>query len=179
MRIYTRSGDGGDTGLFDGSRVPKEDLRVTAYGDVDELNSLLGMLRAEGCDDELDGRLAAAQQDLFEIGSDLATPGGKRSVDFAQARTQELEAWIDEICGALPALKTFVLPAGSRAACVCHLARTVCRRAERNCWAAHRVHGYPEPLLVYLNRLSDLLFALARHLNARDGHGDVAWSPRG
>ena len=178
MRIYTRSGDGGDTGLFDGSRVPKEDLRVAAYGDVDEVNSILGMLRAEGHDDALDARLAAVQSDLFEIGSDLATPDGKRSVEFAVVRIKELEAWIDEICAALPALKTFVLPAGSRAACICHLARTACRRAERSCWAAHRVHSYPEPLLVYLNRLSDLLFALARHLNARDGHGDVAWTPR-
>lgn len=178
MRIYTKTGDSGETGLFDGTRVPKEDIRVEAYGAVDELNSTLGWLRAEITDDGTDAELHRIQEDLFEIGSDLATPDGNRTESFVAERIQAQEQWIDSLMAALPKLKTFVLPAGSKAAAVCHVARTICRRAERACWAARRVHEFPDGILVYLNRLSDLLFALARSENARAGVGDVAWTAR-
>lgn len=178
MRIYTRTGDHGETGLFDGTRVPKEDARVASYGDVDELNSWLGVLRAETLEATIDAELARIQADLFEIGSDLATPGGDRSSAFVQQRIADQERWIDELMASLPKLKNFVLPAGSRAASLCHVARAVCRRAERSGWRLRRHTEFPDVILVYLNRLSDLLFALARKLNALAGTSDAEWSPR-
>ena len=186
MGIYTKTGDGGETGLFDGTRVPKEDIRVASYGEVDELNSVLGLLRSSVADAQLDAEstthlnaeLGQIQADLFELGADLATPSGCKSLDFLPARIRSLEGWIDEIMDRLPRLQSFVLPGGCQAAALAHLARTVCRRAERACWAARRVHEFPDEILVYLNRLSDLLFAVARELNDRAGVADVPWKPR-
>lgn len=179
MGIYTKTGDQGQTGLFDGTRVDKEDLRVAAYGDVDELNSFLGLLREAEISDAMRTEIDRIQCDLFEIGADLATPGAEKSKAFLPDRIRELELWIDEIMDRLPALRSFVMPGGCRESALAHVGRTVCRRAERSCWQAHRVHGYPTEVLVYLNRLSDLLFAVARDLNHSKGVDDVPWKPRG
>lgn len=178
MPIYTRTGDGGETSLNDGSRVPKNDIRVAAYGTVDELSSVLGLLRCEHLDRRTGTELARIQEDLFEIGTDLATPGGRRTEAILARRVRDLEEWIDDIMRALPPLRAFVLPAGARPAALCHMARTVCRRAERAGWAARESHDFPPVIVVYLNRLSDLLFALARHENDRAGVADVEWRPR-
>ncbi len=179
MRIYTGSGDEGETGLFKGGRVPKEDPRIEAFGTVDELNSLLGWLRAEGLDPDTAEGLVEIQRDLFEVGSDLATPGGKRCERLLPERIAALEAWMDRLSETLPPLENFILPGGTRSACLAQLARTVCRRAERLAWRVARHHPLPKPLLVYLNRLSDLLFLLARAENARLGGEEVPWNPSG
>lgn len=178
MSIYTKTGDEGKTGLFDGTRVAKDDLRVSAYGEVDELNCVLGLLAASGLDEEHKDAVLAMQRDLFEIGADLATPGSTKCEAFLQQRIRELEAWIDEIMDRLPPLRSFVMPGGCTQSGFAHLARTVCRRAERACWTAKREHAFPEEILVYLNRLSDLFFALARDLNDKNGIADVPWTPR-
>lgn len=178
MSIYTKTGDRGQTGLFDGTRVDKEDLRVSAYGDVDELNSHLGLLRSAKISGETDDELNRIQCDLFEIGGDLAMPGSTKARDFLPSRIRALEQWIDEIMDRLPKLQSFVMPGGCKESAIAHVARTVCRRAERSCWRARRVHEFPDEILVYLNRLSDLLFALARDLNDAKGVGDVPWTPR-
>ena len=178
MPIYTKTGDHGETGLFGNQRVPKDDLRIEAYGTVDELNSQLGVVRAEGVPADLDRRLAEIQCALFEIGADLATPGGKASLTRVEPGIGQLERWIDETMDALPELRTFILPAGCREATALHVARTVCRRAERTFWAVKRRDAVPELLGIYLNRLSDLLFALARAANHQRGVKDVAWERR-
>jgi cob(I)alamin adenosyltransferase len=180
-RIYTKSGDGGDTGLGDGSRVPKDHPRVAAYGSVDELNAVLGLLLAQ-CpvlpEAEL---LRAAQNDLFDVGADLCVPqpadeapGQKLRVRPEQAT--RLEAAIDRLNEPLAPLKSFILPGGSAAAAWCHLARTVCRRAERDVVALARGEAVNPQVIIYLNRLSDLLFVLARVCNG-NGQGDVLWVP--
>ena len=178
MDIYTKTGDDGQTGLFDGTRVDKEDVRVAAYGDVDELNCHIGVLRALGVAQDVKDALIAIQRDLFEIGADLATPGGCKSTEFLPQRIRELELGIDEIMDRLPPLHSFVLPGGSPASAQAHVLRTVCRRAERACWHAHRLYPYPPVLLVYLNRLSDWFFALARDLSDRDRAEERTWPPR-
>lgn len=178
MHIYTKTGDQGETGLFNGSRVPKDDPRVTAYGTVDELNSILGLYRADQADPLLFTEIRRVQEELFELGADLATPGGHKSLEILTASISFLEKRIDEIMACLPELKNFVLPGGTIPASQLHIARSICRRAEREVISLKRQEEIPDVIIVYLNRLSDYLFALARHENHRLGPGDDLWSPR-
>jgi cob(I)alamin adenosyltransferase len=181
MKIYTKTGDAGTTGLFGGGRVSKDDSRVAAYGDVDELNSAIGVVRATAPTDFSDDLLASIQRDLFSIGGHLATPDPDKvrkalaRAELSEARVELFERAIDEADGELPPLRAFVLPAGTAKAAALHLARTVCRRAERNVVHLSQTADVPALFLVYLNRLSDLLFTLARLANHRDGRGDVTW----
>ncbi len=171
-KIYTRTGDDGTTGLSDGSRVPKEAPRVDAMGEVDELNSAIGMLLAEDLPETLRASLLAVQHDLLDLGGELSLPGhGIVNADYVARLERELDA----LNAALPALKDFVLPGGSRAAAAAHFARTVCRRAERRVAALRRAEPVAPALLHYLNRLSDLLFVSARALNRHAGGDDVLW----
>jgi cob(I)alamin adenosyltransferase len=179
QRIYTKTGDEGKTGLFGGGRVSKANRRVAAYGEVDELNAVLGWVITQTEHDALKERLTALQSDLFSLGAHLATPGGAHVhlPPLPNARVAEMENWIDEAEAALPKLKSFILPGGTSGAAALHLARTVCRRAERSVvdLAAHEsVDG---EILVYLNRLSDLLFTLARVENARNDVAEPKWQP--
>jgi len=181
VKIYTKAGDTGDTGLFGGGRVPKDDPRVEAYGDVDELNATLGMARAVEPMPRIDEVLVPIQRDLFSIGALLATPDlekmhnhlAKASID-AQ-RIKGLEHAIDECDKELEPLRAFVIPGGSRKGAVLHVARTVCRRAERRVVRLQREVEIPSLVVIYLNRLSDLLFMLARVANVRTGAGEVTW----
>ena len=182
MKIYTRTGDAGETSLAGGARVPKDDPRVTAYGDVDETNAAIGVARAAPPAELADTLLAGIQRDLFAIGGALASPepAALRAVQRAKLavtteRVRALEAAIDEAEQGLAPLKQFVLPAGSPKAAALHLARTVCRRAERSTVRLGREQAVAAEILVYLNRLSDLLFVLARLANARAGQPDVTW----
>lgn len=171
-KIYTRTGDAGTTGLADGSRVPKNALRIEAMGAVDELNSALGVLLAEGLPDDIRACLAELQHDLFDLGGELSVPGHPV---MAAAHVARLEAVLDEFNAILPPLRNFILPGGTRAAGLAHVARAVCRRAERRLVALARTEQVPPVMLQYVNRLSDLLFVLARTLNRRAGAGDVLW----
>lgn len=182
MKIYTKTGDDGTTGLFGGDRVRKASPRVEAYGTVDELNAALGVARATGLDPFTDGILAETQVELFTLGAELATVPGKeeklKMTLLADEDAERLERAIDEAEKDLPPLMNFVLPGGSPQAAALHLARTVCRRAERSVLA---IDGVPArgALVVYLNRLSDLLFVLARRANHVAKIADVPWAPRG
>jgi cob(I)alamin adenosyltransferase len=189
MKIYTKTGDRGETGLFGGGRVPKDDVRVSAYGDVDELNSVLGaaivQLESAGLDEVVTG-LREVQADLFTVGAILATPaprdGGRAQAaahvpELPAGRVEALERWIDASEAELEPLRSFVLPGGSPAAAALHLARTVCRRAERQVVTLAHHASVDDELLRYLNRLSDLLFTLARLANHRAGVPDVPWVP--
>lgn len=183
MKIYTKTGDKGETGLFGGPRVRKDHPRIDAYGTVDELNSVLGLARAAGTDSEIDRLLAQMQNELFSVGAELAAPNpdqkGLRVI--AQQHIESLEQAIDHFETELPPLKQFILPAGTPAAAALHLARTVCRRAERCVVALDLLPGEtvsPE-LIIYLNRVSDLLFVLARVANHRAGEADVVWKVEG
>lgn len=185
MKLYTRRGDSGQTDLFGGERVGKDALRVAAYGEVDELNATLGVALAAGSDPALAAPLARIQSALFDIGASLATPDPqhRRKAGIAGVDAGEiagLEQLIDRLEGPLAPLTTFILPGGSPAAAAFHVARTVCRRAERTVvHLASLPDESVEPDAVrYLNRLSDLLFVIARHENARAGIADVAWSRR-
>jgi cob(I)alamin adenosyltransferase len=171
-KIYTRTGDTGETGLGDGSRVAKDSLRVEAIGTVDELNSCIGVVLAEPLGDDLRDALIAVQHDLFELGGELSIPGHDR---IAPGHVERLEQLLDRHNADLPPLKDFILPGGSRTAALCHLARTVCRRAERRLVAVASGETRSTYGLQYLNRLSDLLFVLSRVINRRDGHADVLW----
>jgi cob(I)alamin adenosyltransferase len=179
MTIYTKTGDSGSTGLFGGGRVPKDHPRVSAYGDVDELNSTLGVVRATV--QFFDSLLESVQRDLFAIGGHLATPDPAKvaqaleKAELSEARVAEFERLMDQADGELPPLRAFVLPAGTPKAAALHLARTVCRRAERSVVHLSHESEVPTLFIVYLNRLSDLLFTLARVANHRDGAGDVTW----
>jgi len=181
MKIYTKTGDAGETGLFGGGRVAKDHSRVQAYGDVDELNSALGVVRATQPVHFMDPLFEGIQRDLFALGGHLATPDPERvrqaleKAALTETRVAEFERTIDEADRELPPLTAFVLPAGTPKAAALHLARTVCRRAERSVVRLSHEAAVPELFLVYLNRLSDLLFALARLANHRDGAGDVTW----
>ncbi len=181
VKIYTKTGDDGTTGLFGGGRVKKASTRVEAYGTVDELNATLGLARATRLDPFADGVLAQSQVDLFTLGAELACVPGKEEklsmslVDDADAA--RLERAIDDAEKELPPLKTFVLPGGSPQASALHLARTVCRRAERAVLSIDDTPARNE-IVIYLNRLSDLLFTLARHANLKAGVEDVPWTPR-
>jgi len=180
-RIYTKTGDAGETGLFGGGRVGKDDARVEAGGAVDELSAALGVARARGGDPELQAVLAAAQEALFTVGAELATPPGARAraavppVDPAWVAA--LEGAIDRFERELPPLRHFVLPGGAPLAADLHLARAVCRRAERRVVALHRLEPVEPLVLAYLNRLSDLLFVAARLANHRAGAEEPRWDP--
>lgn len=171
-KIVTRTGDAGTTGLGDGSRVPKDSLRIAAIGDVDELNSLLGLLLCEDMPDEVRELLVGIQHDLFDLGGELAVPGGEYLRTEQPAR---LEAAVERYNGDLSPLREFILPGGTRAASLAHLARTVCRRAERSVVALGHAEKVSVTARQYLNRLSDLLFVLGRWLNKTAGGGDVLW----
>ena len=183
MKIYTRAGDGGDTGLFGGARVPKDDARVVAYGEVDELNAALGMVLAlepqEMCRDVLE----RIQRDLFTIGAELAAPAGDRAKlakalpgdPIGESHVGMLEHVIDAHEAKLPPLQAFILPGGTPKGAALHIARTVCRRAERTVVPLARSGVASPAVLQYLNRLSDLLFVLARSANAAAGRPDVTW----
>ena len=181
MKIYTKTGDTGDTGLFGGGRVPKDHVRVAAYGDVDELNSVIGLARATDPVEFEDALLESIQRDLFSIGGHLATPDPEKvrkaleKASLSADRVLEFERAIDAADRELPALTAFVLPAGTPKAATLHVARTVCRRAERQVVHLAAQETVPELFVVYLNRLSDLLFTLARLANHRAGIGDVTW----
>jgi cob(I)alamin adenosyltransferase len=171
-RIVTRTGDAGTTGLGDGSRVSKDSPRIAAIGAVDELNSALGVLLAETLPESVAHCLTAVQHDLFDLGGELSIPGYSAMTDVHVSR---LEAEVERFNAELPPLKEFILPGGTRAAALAHVGRTVCRRAERTLIAAAATEAIGEPARVYLNRLSDLLFVLARALNRAEGRPDVLW----
>ena len=176
-RIYTRTGDDGSTGLSDGSRVPKSALRIEAYGTVDELNSVIGVaIAAAGESSEAAELLRSLQHDLFDLGADLSTPGREEGLRVLPAQVERLEAAIDRYNADLKPLESFVLPGGSEFAGWLHLARTVCRRAERVTVALAHEEEIGASALAFLNRLSDLLFVLARTAN-EGGKNDVLWVP--
>ncbi len=178
MKIYTKTGDAGETSLFGNRRVSKADARVDAYGEVDELNACLGAARAAGLDAELSAMLEVIQKELFAIGARLADPSHSiaarvTKADIVDAQVARLEAIIDRLEGELPALRRFILPGGGPAGATLHLARTVCRRAERRIVA---MTSSVDPIVVvYLNRLSDLLFVMARVANRRAGLPETEW----
>ena len=178
MKIYTKTGDKGDTSLFGGQRVPKDALRIEAYGTVDELNSVLGIVRSDNTVADIDRILAEVQNGLFELGADLATP---RSVEKSKVKrieprdVQGLERVVDELQRQLKPLRSFILPGGSPVAARIHFARTVCRRAERTVVRLSRNEDIGETVTVYLNRLSDLLFVLARYANHVAKIAEVKW----
>ncbi|KIP82266.1 cob(I)yrinic acid a,c-diamide adenosyltransferase [Stenotrophomonas sp. CFBP8980] len=171
-RIYTRTGDDGSTGLGDGSRVGKDDARVAAFGTVDEANSALGVLLAVPLPVDVQALLTRLQHQLFDLGGELCIPGHAAITD---SDVTALEQQLDHYNADLPTLKEFILPAGGEAAARCHLARTIVRRAERETVALSRVEAVRPQALHYLNRLSDLLFVLARVLARADGAGEVLW----
>lgn len=183
-RIYTRTGDLGETGLFGGGRVRKSHPRVVAYGAVDELNASIGVAHAALDDPEVRDRLATVQADLFSLGSHLSTPRepGAPLHPYLPAlptdRVAEFESWIDEADAELPELRAFILPGGSPGAATLHLARTICRRAERQVIALAQTEVVDPEIIVYLNRLSDLLFQFARLVNLRAGERDRLWLPQ-
>ena len=190
MTIYTRTGDDGDTALFGGGRVPKNDRRVEAYGAVDELNSFVGLTLTSLADADADADALAGvrrgllliQNDLFALGANLATPEGDDSrprpqtPDVPVARVEVMEEWIDQATEELPELRQFVLPGGTEAAAMLHVCRSVCRRAERSVVALGREETLDPGIVPYLNRLSDLFFVWARLENLRAGQADVPWS---
>lgn len=181
IKIYTKTGDAGDTGLFGGGRVPKDHARVDAYGDIDELNATLGWVRAAEPMPRVDEIIAPVQRDLFSLGALLATPDRDKmhaqleKARIDDARIRELEHAIDECEAELDPLRSFILPGGTQKAAALHVARTVCRRAERRVVTLRRSEEIPDLVVRYLNRLSDLLFMLARVANRRAGAGEVSW----
>lgn len=179
-KIYTRGGDTGETSLGDGSRVSKLDRRIAAYGTVDELNAALGVVVAGECPREIRDVLVRVQNELFDLGADLSVPlAVEGRLRTTQAQVDALEADCDRFNAGLPELKSFVLPGGSEAAARLHVARTVCRRAEREALEAATEHDLDPLALVYLNRLSDLLFILGRAANAAAGTDEPLWKPGG
>jgi len=175
VKIYTRTGDHGQTSLFGGTRVPKNDARIEAYGTVDELNSFLGLARATELPADVDRDLHQVQIDLFEIGAHLASPGTSRFPGVEESRIAELEQSIDAMENELAPLTTFILPGGAQSAAQLHVARTVCRRAERCVVALHDDSPATQSAVAYLNRLSDYLFVAARFANLRAGQTDIPW----
>lgn len=171
-KIYTRTGDNGTTGLGDGTRINKDSLRVEAMGDVDELNSVIGIMLTETVPSSLVTVLTQIQHDLFNVGAEICIPG---YIILQQSRIDDLEHTIDTLNEHLSPLKEFILPGGSKAASYCHLARTVCRRAERKLVELHRNEKVTDISLQYLNRLSDLLFVMCRTINKEAGISDVLW----
>ena len=181
MRIYTRTGDAGETGLFSGARVSKDAARVEAYGAVDEANSYIGLIRSEQLDGDIDNVLMRVQKDLFSLGADLATPAEGRRADavprIEAGHVAALEAAIDEFDAQLPPLRSFILPTGPRAAALAHVARGIVRRAERRTVTLARSETISPETIRYLNRLSDLLFVVARLIANRAGIPEEPWLP--
>ncbi|HEY4310382.1 MAG TPA: cob(I)yrinic acid a,c-diamide adenosyltransferase [Pirellulales bacterium] len=177
MKIYTKTGDAGETGLFGGPRVPKDAPRIEAYGTVDELNALLGLVRCETLAPDIDALLARIQNELFDVGAELATPNpqAKNTATLGPKNIAALEEAIDQHEAHLAPLRQFILPGGTRPAALMHLARTVCRRAERRLVTLATTETISPTLVIYLNRLSDLLFVLARSTNQSQGCNDVPW----
>jgi cob(I)alamin adenosyltransferase len=187
MKLYTRTGDDGTTGLFSGARVSKDHPRIEAYGTVDELNAVLGLVlcacdRSHAFEGRLHAVVSAMQSRLFDIGADLATPEGAKQQTrihrIDDGDVAEAEGWIDEFDGPNPPLRTFIMPAGTELSARLHVARTVCRRAERAIISLGSIEPVGDPLLRYMNRLSDLFFAMARRANHERGHADVPWTPK-
>jgi cob(I)alamin adenosyltransferase len=181
MKIYTKTGDTGETGLFGGPRVQKDHLRIEALGSIDELNADIGVLRAESLPGPIDGLLRQVQNDLFQAGAELATPGQQGAAQQLGAQpATELEAAMDHLDANLVPLKEFILPTGTRACALAHAARGVCRRAERRVVTLRRSDpgSVSDDLLIYVNRLSDLLFVVARALQADVGQTDEVWEKR-
>lgn len=179
MKIYTKKGDSGETHLFGGKKVWKDDLRINAYGSVDELNAILGIAVTEINDKELTSILQSIQSELFTLGADLAAPkeigNGTYIPRVDENYYKRLEVTIDKYENELPVLKNFILPGGSKGASLLHTARTVCRRAERNVVSLAKDEEVGYDIIVYLNRLSDLLFVLSRVVNHRNGIEDIIW----
>jgi len=182
-KIYTRRGDDGSTGLFGGPRVRKDDLRVAAYGDVDELNSALGVAREELPEGDLRALLDELQSELFTLGAQLATPDAEKAPKevprISAQQIERLEREIDRLTEQLPPMRNFILPGGSRAGAALHFSRTVCRRAERKIVELAESSPVPDEALGYINRLSDLLFVMARAANLRAGGREIPWVPKG
>jgi cob(I)alamin adenosyltransferase len=181
MKLYTKRGDDGSTGLIGGERVPKNDLRVTACGEVDAVNAAIGMA-ITSCDDESTGdRLRQVQSALFSLAAELATPQGRRpTATIGEVQVTQLERWIDEASAEVPPLKNFVLPGGGELGARLHIARTACRGAERAVVTLKEAHFVGRAALAYLNRLSDLLFALALQANHRANIAEIPWeAPEG
>ncbi len=174
-KIYTRTGDNGTTGLGDGSRVEKDHIRVEAFGTVDELNSAIGLIRAEALPEGMDNMLSEIQHRLFDLGGELSIPG---YTVIEQGDVDTLEQRLDEYNATLPMLKEFILPAGGRATAHCHLARTICRRAERRIYSLSKGEKVNGVSIAYLNRLSDLLFVAARVLARFENGEEVLWRPK-
>ncbi|MCL5267545.1 MAG: cob(I)yrinic acid a,c-diamide adenosyltransferase [Bacteroidetes bacterium] len=191
MKIYTKTGDKGETSLFGSKRISKDDLVIEAYGTVDELNSVIGIVRSLCAEHDrpegneyglIDGILKRVQQQLFVLGADLASPAEVKSTALTRISSDDyafLERSIDEIDSQLPDLKSFVLPGGSKTAAFLHEARTVCRRAERRVVSLKKHGNTSDATVIYLNRLSDLLFILARYSNKISGDKEILWNPRG
>lgn len=175
-RIYTRTGDDGTTGLGDGTRTNKDSLRVEAMGDVDELNAVIGVLLTEPLSEILRSTLTRVQHDLFDLGGEICIPGHAM---VKPERVDAMESILDELNDQLEPLQEFILPGGTRAAAYCHLARTVCRRAERRLIRLNREEAVTPTSLKYLNRLSDLLFVMCRVINKDAGRPDVLWQNEG
>jgi cob(I)alamin adenosyltransferase len=171
-KITTRTGDAGETGLGDGSRVPKDSARIAALGDVDELNSVIGLVLAEAVPDDVRDALLGVQHDLFDLGGELSIPGHSA---VTERHVERIERLIEKFNHDLPPLKEFILPGGARTSALAHLGRTVCRRAERLVVGLARAEQVSQPSRTYLNRLSDLLFVLGRVLNRHAGVEDVLW----
>jgi cob(I)alamin adenosyltransferase len=179
MKIYTRTGDAGMTGLYGGGRVSKCDPRIAAYGAIDELNAQLGVCRAAGLPEEVDSLLGSLQHELFSLGAELSSPASSPGLDLLdEGEVTALEHAIDRFEADLAPLKTFVLPGGSPASAALHVARTVCRRAEREVVGLSAAAAVRPALLKYLNRVSDLLFVLARYANHAAGAPDIPWQKR-
>jgi cob(I)alamin adenosyltransferase len=179
VKIYTKTGDSGETSLFDGTRVPKTDQRVAAYGDVDELQAALGVSAATGLDRQLAEMVVSLQRDLFALGARLADPGHRiaprvTKIIISDKSVERLESWIDALEAELPPLRHFILSGGNASGASLHLARTVCRRAERAVLSLGAT-GVEPVVLAYLNRLSDLLFVMARTANHRAGVAETEW----
>ncbi len=182
-KIYTKSGDGGETSLGNGQRVPKNHLRIIAYGGVDELNSIIGIVLTTSLPETTSTQLTQIQNDLFDLGADLCVPETEEKPEHPPLRVtaqqvERLESWIDAINENLETLQSFILPGGSVASAYIHLARTVCRRVEVNLISLMETETINPQTLMYLNRLSDYLFVLARHAN-NNGQDDVLWVPGG
>lgn len=171
-KLYTRTGDSGTTGLFEGKRVHKDSLRIQAIGEVDELNCHIGVIRSLCRDEQIDNLLRGLQDLLFELGAELAHPASSRLIEPHAAR---VEQFIDRLEDSLPPLRTFILPGGDLPAAQCHLARSVCRRAERCLFRLSHTEPVNAASLRFLNRLSDLLFVVARTMNHRSGTADIPW----
>ena len=181
MKIYTRTGDDGTTALFGGPRVPKSDIRIEAYGTVDELNATVGLIRSgsdQGSTESVNEMMTEIQRLLLILGADLATPAGAKVTvpRIKSAHSQRLELFIDQLEDDLPELTKFILPGGSRAASFAHVARTVCRRAERHVVRLQETDGPQTETLIFLNRLSDFFFVAARWINKKEGSEELTWS---